>query len=383
MAQYRSQPKKLIALLSILFFLIGGGLGWLFIGPFLNQQTDQSPSQTPEQPTQNTLACIEALPNTTLITQKLMFATYSEQIADQTKILASTGVGGIIVMDQTDATAIDELTSRFAITPFVAVDQEGGTVQRYKNNGPRPSAASVAANLTPEQAYEAYLQDAKHLRSSGITTNFAPVVDVVSRLPSPLPSRMFSADPETVSVYATQAVVAAQTAGIAPVVKHFPGLGSATGNTDVVTATTDSLATLKTRDLIPYQRLASLKPDVMVSNAIVPDLTNGMPAVWSQAAVTLLRNYGYEDSVVYSDSLTAKAIPGPLDEATIKAWQAGIDVAVIVQDRPVSTQVHTYVDTITTRAITALENDDLNRVELARSVERIFARKHINPCSIK
>lgn len=285
-------------------------------------------------------------------------------------------------MDEVEASSITSLSDGASIAPTIATDQEGGPVQRFTLEGELPSAEQVATSLSAEQAYKLYSDDAAYLKSIGITANFAPVVDVLSASPSPLPQRIYSSSPTTVTTYAKQSILAQQHAGITPVIKHFPGLGSASGNTDFGPATTDSLATLKTRDLLPYQALASFQPDAMMSNAIVPGLTNGQPAVWSADAVKLLRSYGYQNSVVYSDSLTAQAIPGSLADATIKAWQAGIDVALIVQTKQQTPGLAGMLDDIMARAETALQSGELNKKELAQSVERVLARKGVDACKL-
>jgi beta-N-acetylhexosaminidase len=312
-----------------------------------------------------------------------MIAVYDEQSKAIQPIVASKNLNGVIIMDEMSTQSVASLSRGATIPPTIAVDQEGGTVQRYKNEGVLPGAEDVANTLSPKEAYSAYQKDAQFLKSQGITTNFAPVVDVMSITPSPLPGRMYSSNPTTVTTYATQMIRASQQEGITPVIKHFPGLGSASGNTDYGSATTDSFATLKTRDLLPYQSLAELHPDVMVSNAVVPRLTNGQPAIWSADALALLRSYGYNNAVVYTDSLTAKAIPGTLDQAALKAWQAGVDVAVIVQTKQQLNEINSDVATIITRATSALQSGQLSKESVTQSVQRILARKGINPCSIQ
>ena len=171
-------------------------------------------------------------------------------------------------------------------------------------------------------------------------------------------------------------------ANIQPVIKHFPGMGSADGNTDFSSATTDPLSSLLTRDIIPYQQLVSMKPDVMVGNMIVPDLTNGQPAIWSPEAITLLRQLGYESSVVYSDSLTAKAIPGTLEDAALKAWMADVDVALIVQKRDETASIESYVNVITSQGTAQVDSGSLDKTTLNDSTKRLFERKNIDPCTI-
>ena len=115
-----------------------------------------------------------------------------------------------------------------------------------------------------------------------------------------------------------------------PVIKYFPGLGSATGNTDFIASTTDQLSALTAHYLDTYRQLSSLHPDFMVGGIIVPDLTDGQPALWSRSAAHLLCRIGYQDVVTYNDSLTARAVPGSLEDAVVKSWLADIYVAVIV-----------------------------------------------------
>src|SRR5690606_14022406 len=119
----------------------------------------------------------------------------------------------------------------------------------------------------------------------------------------------------------------------------------------------------------------------MVSNAIVPGLTDGQPAIWSAKAVELLRSYGYQDAVVYTDSLTAQAIPGTYDTAALKAWKAGIDVAMIVQTKTDTAGFLQYLPSIVSAAEQALDAGELNKDELNASIARIFARKGIDACS--
>jgi beta-N-acetylhexosaminidase len=316
------------------------------------------------------------------IGQKLMAAGRSSQLSSEKAVFDTYQIGGIIMMDEASSDQIAKFRNGLTIPLTVAVDQEGGTVQRYNNANLMPSAEQTASTLSVNAADQQYAADSAYLKSNGITTNFAPVVDVVSRTPSPLPGRMFSADPNIVSDYAAAAAKAMQSEGLTPVVKHFPGLGSGSANTDFSPAVTDPLATLKARDLIPYEKLASLHPDVMVGNMIVPGLTDGQPAIWSPDAITILRGIGYQNSVVYSDSLTAKAVPGDLTEAVIKSWQAGIDVALIVQEEQDTTNLGALFLTINSRVSSALQSGELSEEKFNESVLRILNRKHTHPCEL-
>lgn len=380
MRKRRSHKRRNLIIIGVIIVLAALGIGaWLLAKPVT--QTGPSATSTSTGSSQESaLVCTEALPIATQIGQKLMFGGYSDQIAGEQSELQQANIGGVIIMTETPGATISAMVSGFAIAPFVATDQEGGTVQRYTSEGLLPGADQMP-NYSAESAYQQYFTDDQYLKSVGITTNFAPVVDVLSVNPSPLPGRMYSTDPAVVVTYATQAIKAAEAAGITPVIKHFPGLGSASGNTDDESATTDPLSVLETRDLIPYHQLAGLNPDVMVSNAIVPGLTDGQPASLSSAAVALLRTM-YPNAVVYSDSLTANAVPGNLDDAVVAAWKAGIDVALIAQKHDEISQIPGDITAITSDAENALQSGALNKKSFAQSVLRILQRKHIDPCGL-
>lgn len=119
----------------------------------------------------------------------------------------------------------------------------------------------------------------------------------------------------------------------------------------------------------------------MVGSAVVPDLTNGQPALWSPEAIALLRSYGYKNSVVYSDSLTAAAVPGALDTASVSAWKAGVDVAVIVQGENETESLSATIASITARTKSAFASGELNKHDFSASTLRVLNKKGINPCT--
>lgn len=375
-------------MVSLLVLLAGGAIGYAavhFVRQTTRPQANDHPRDTTTvvEPQPDPLACVAQLPLSLRIGQKLMAAGYAAQLANEASIFADASLGGIIMMGEVSADQIAAFREAMSLAPFIAVDQEGGTVQRYTAEGILPGAAQMVTDGSVDAAHQRYLSDNNYLKTIGITTNFAPVVDVISRQPVPLPGRMYSSDPSIVTDYAAANIKAAQAVGITPVIKHFPGLGSATGNTDFTAATTDPFDMLVSRDLIPYKNLVSLHPDVMIGNMVIPNLTDDQPAVWSKKAVDLLRSLGYQDAVVYTDSLTANAIPGALDDAVIKTWQAGTDVALIVQDGTDTANLAGYLQTIATKAAAAIESKAISSTELNASVLRILTRKHIDPCSLQ
>lgn len=329
-------------------------------------------------------ACIARLPLTEKLGQKLMLGATANTLAADMGPFARHHIGGVVLMDEVPAAETQAFNAKQSIQPLVATDQEGGAVQRYKHEGALPSPQAMAARYLPGEAEQIIEKDDTYLHAQGVNMNLAPLADVAEPSGgSVLGSRVFSSDPKTVALYARVYVEAAQNAGVLPTLKHFPGLGSASGNTDYGPAT----APASQRDLAPYASLAGTTAAVMVGNQIVPGLTTGAPASLSRAAVTtLLRGkLGYAHNVVVTDSLSAKAIIDTLSEAdaVVRAWEAGADEALVVQT-PAGQSEGRFVKDVIARAQSAIAEGALSVSEINDSVERLFAlpQKGVDACML-
>ena len=121
---------------------------------------------------------------------------------------------------------LQELTD---IPLFIAIDEEGGVVQRLKENFPLfPSNADVGRTKDPEKAESLAIAMGMNLWSLGINVNLAPVVDICGEA-SVIGERAFSDSPEEVVEFGRRALEGYRKVGIIPVLKHFPGLGDAIG----------------------------------------------------------------------------------------------------------------------------------------------------------
>jgi len=221
---------------------------------------------------------------------------------------------------------------------MVTIDEEGGRVSRVDQLfGPDPSAREVARTMTTDQAYEMALERGRQLRSVGITVNFAPDVDVSSQPDdSVIGDRSFSDDPEVVTRYADAYARGMRDAGILPVLKHFPGHGSASGDSHTGAVTTPPLDQLQDSDLVPFRNLVDTEVGVMLGHLSVPGLTSdGLPASLSPQAVELLRDgTGYDappfTGVIFTDDLSGmKAITDRFDiaDAVEQALKSGVTSA--------------------------------------------------------
>jgi hypothetical protein len=116
--------------------------------------------------------------------------------------------------------------------------------------------------------------------------------------------------------------------GVNPVYKHFPGLGSTSGNSDSGSVTSPSLSTLKAKDLKPYETLANKNGGaVMLDNAHVPGLTdaNEVASISSEAVKLLRSDYNFK-GLITTDDLAAKGVPASLPAAISKSLKAGVDM---------------------------------------------------------
>lgn len=281
------------------------------------------------------------------------------------------GTGGWVLEDNGLARTLD---AGGEVPPLLAVDEEGGQVQRISGlTGWLPSARDSATSKTPQGVRDSAKELGWIMKSVSLNTDLAPVVDVGD---GPLGDRTYSTDPDEVTAYAGAFADGLRRADVIPTLKHFPGMGRATGNTDYGTATTPPLSKLEETDLVPYRRLLKDGGRVMVmtANAAVPQLTDGVPASLSPATYELLRgDLGY-DGVAITDSLSAEAtLTGQsLTEAVEAALVAGADIALwdSLDEAP----------KIRKQLRRAVREGRLSEERLNEAVARVLALKGVDLC---
>jgi len=265
--------------------------------------------------------------------------------------LAERNLGGVLLFDQEMADRslpernirspgqVRELVSdlrRRAKTPlWVAIDQEGGRVNRLKPAYGFPgtlSHAELGAMNDPEKTAAHARGIAATLAGLGINVNLAPVADVDANPDNPIirgKGRSFSSDPEAVARHAAAFARAHRELGVLTCAKHFPGHGSARGDThlglvDVTECWTES-------ELIPFQRLidAGLCPMIMSAHVFNARLDAQYPATLSRAVLDgiLWRRLGFT-GVILSDDMEMDAIASHygLEKALELAINAGVDM---------------------------------------------------------
>lgn len=210
---------------------------------------------------------------------------------------------------------------------IVCLDQEGGAVRVMPWASPRRGQPQIATRTAARSSARAAGRD---LHRYGINVALAPVADV--GVPgAALAGRFFPGGAARVAPLVTATVRGYRGTGVTPTVKHFPGLGAATANTDDQPVTIRTSArTIGARDLPPFKAaIAAGAPIVMVSHARYPALDPDAIASQSRAVVTgLLKRRLRFRGVAMTDSLEAKAV-GAADDpgaAAVRSVRAGIDL---------------------------------------------------------
>lgn len=222
---------------------------------------------------------------------------------------------------------------------LIAADQEGGEVQQLRGDGfTRIPSARTQATLGATALQANVRSWSREIARAGVNVNLAPVADTVPTSlgagndPIGRHRRDFvPGDPEANGRYAAAFVRGSLAADVAPTVKHFPGLGRVTGNTDLTASgTTDRTASPTDPYLGPFRDgIRAGAPLVMVSSARYPGLDPDNRAMFSKAIVTdlLRRQLGFGGVAITDDVGAAQAVLSvPVGERATRFIAAGGDV---------------------------------------------------------
>ncbi|MEJ2125099.1 MAG: glycoside hydrolase family 3 N-terminal domain-containing protein, partial [Alphaproteobacteria bacterium] len=306
------------------------------------------------------------------------------------KQIKSGAVGGVVFLSHNIVSPkqVAKLTAAFHRkddeTPtFIAVDQEGGIVQRLshkKGFAEYPTANALGKRNDPLTAYEVYKGMAHELLRYGFNLNMGPVVDLQRKDTNSIiaiKERAFGSKPRHVTAFAKAFCAAHHDAGVLTVLKHFPGHGSTTADTHTDPA--DISKTWSKDELLPYRKLIKSGDAeiIMVGHLTHAKMADkpGMPASLSKKAVTdKLRKELKFTGVVISDDLEMTAVrkKHPLEDSVIRAINAGVDIILLGNQIKPSADLPERVAEIIRKAVA---DGKLKRERLKTSYERILAVK--------
>jgi beta-N-acetylhexosaminidase len=349
-----------------------------------------APSSAAAGPTSTPAGCNPAAVLATWSTARraaqLVIAPAEEDDVLAARPMVEAGVGGLLLFG---SAAPPSLPGQLAalrrhapdgLPPLVSTDEEGGEIQRMANLvGNLPWPRTMAATMTPAQVQALAEQVGRRMRAAGITMDLAPVLDL-SDSPGPNATypdgpRSFSVHPAAATAYGLAFAAGMQDAGVLPVVKHFPGLGQASANTDFGPATDPPLPVLARGALRPFQ--AAIRhglPAVMVGEASVPGLTHGLPATLSSQAITgVLRHQLGFHGLVLTDSLSAAAIQHAgygIPQAAVRAIAAGADMVTFDAANPPATTA-----AVIASLVAAVRSGQLTEARLDSAVQHVLRAK--------
>lgn len=281
--------------------------------------------------------------------QLLMVDCPSTGVANATRTAIKQQHVGSVILDGTSHAglqATQTVTAQLrALAPkgiglFIATDQEGGIVQRLQGPGfsAIPSAVEQGG-VDPARLQGEARQWGGELRRAGVNLNLAPVLDTVpdrSRANPPIGDldREYGRTTQAVTSHGLAVARGLAAAGVDVTVKHFPGLGRVSGNTDTTAGITDSVTTRHDPYLAPFRAAVQAGvPFMMMSTVSYSRIDAGTPAAFSHTIVTgMLRGELGFHGVIISDDVgaaqqVARSAPG---ERAVSFVAAGGDVVLTV-----------------------------------------------------
>ena len=272
-----------------------------------------------------------------------------ELSADDARMLVHPLVGSVLLFGRnyTDPEQLTALTAaiRALRTPhlLIAVDQEGGRVQRFREGFTRLPAARLLGRRYDEDRHEAlglthsigWLM-ASELRAVGVDFSFAPCVDLDYGVSEIIGDRAFHGDPEAVAALAVAYMAGMREAGMAATAKHYPGHGAVVADSHVALPVDRRPFVDLEGDIRPYRPLIDNNLAAVMAAHVVFPAVDSLPASLSKRWITgVLRGELGFHGCVFADDLSMAGAAG-FGDAVARAElaiAAGCDVLPICNDR--------------------------------------------------
>jgi beta-N-acetylhexosaminidase len=260
-------------------------------------------------------------------------------------LISNSQVGGLILFERNFSSKdqIADLCSQIKGIKnniLIAVDQEGGRVQRFKDGFTILPSMQSLSDYTAKSSNKDIFKEvgwlmAAELLAAGIDISFAPVLDVDRNTSSIIGNRSFSDEPSNVSKNAKGFITGMNEAGMQATGKHFPGHGGIFEDSHLLQPQDKrSLDELIKHDLVPFIDLKDDMGGIMCAHILFPEvdeLSAGFSSFWIKE---ILRNRIGFKGVVFSDDLTMKgAGENSYAERVDLSLSAGCDMVLICNNR--------------------------------------------------
>ena len=304
----------------------------------------------------------------------------TELSVDEEALLASPVVGGVILFARNyespeQVQALNKAIRACNSQILIAVDQEGGPVQRLIEGYTRLPAMGVFASrwrAAPEQTEALATQVgwlmAAEMLSAGFDFSFAPVLDINIGLSKVIGERAFGSDAAQVAALANAFMAGMHEAGMATTGKHFPGHGSVQADSHLELPVDDrSLKEIRSTDLEAFVACRNSLDAVMPAHVIYPQVDPhcaGFSPFWLQE---ILRGEMGFDGVIFSDDLVmaGAAAVGGIETRVDAALEAGCDMVLVCNNRPMALAAKAHLE-----AQGVLANPRLLRMQRSKMWQR-------------
>ena len=319
------------------------------------------------------------------IGQMIMIGLDTNYITERiTKMISDYKIGGIILYRKNFSTYdqmiklindIKTLNRNNKIPLFIAIDQEGGRVNRMPPEIKNLPSANKLASLNNIDIIKSSAKiTGTLLKKSGFNLNFAPVLDIKRFNDNhPIGDRCYGETKETVSKYGIAVMKELQEQNILPVIKHFPGHGATKRDSHYLLPIINSnIENLQNEDMYPFEQAIKEGADaILVGHLLIKKLTGIYPASLSRKFITnyLRKKYRFKGLII-TDDLKMKAIKllYGSDLAVEKAFKAGNDIIVF---RFNNNEEKRVIDKITN----LVKKGTIKESQINRSVRRIIKIK--------
>lgn len=271
---------------------------------------------------------------------QLFLAAHTEKTAAED--ISTYHLGGYILFGsffrartpETAAADVAAFQQQTKIPLLIAVDEEGGTVNRVScyhqyRQGEFASPRELYAQGGLTAILESEQEKCELLCSLGINVNMAPVCDITTNSASFMYKRSLGANAEETAAFVTGVADVMARSGIGAVLKHFPGYGDNVDTHTGIAVDDRTLIQLESADLVPF--MAGIEADcdaILVSHTFINCLDREYPATLSPKVHRYLRGIMGFDGVIVTDELSMQAITDlyGVEEAAVLAVLAGNDL---------------------------------------------------------
>ena len=245
--------------------------------------------------------------------QRFIIGTNSDKVDIIIKLIKERHIGGVILYRRNYDTYSDmiKVVKRFKdanknnkLPLFIAIDQEGGVVNRIPEEVHNLINISDLSKNKPELVKKYADTIGELLIATGINMDFAPVVDIYNNSKSRvLYKRCFYGDDEKVSNEAREYIIKMKNRGVVPVIKHFPGHGATTKDSHFLLPYVMNYKRVLDYHMVPFNKLTDIAPAMMVGHMRISRLSTPLPASMNNEFIGTFLDKTKYNGLIISDEI--------------------------------------------------------------------------------